>query len=113
MPPPARGLGADRPQARIHLSIGVLAGCGEPHSCSKRFCFESAQTENARKPRLRRVVPLGCRPSTGTKTPKHKDAFAWLANLAPRKGLFSKRSPTLGRSRAGRAGAIGPSLALR
>ena len=42
--------------------------------------------------------PLGCRPTTGTKTPRYKGAFARLANLAPRKGssLFSKRSPIYG-----------------
>ena len=93
------------------MSHGVLAGGGEPHSCSERACFTIRN--GARKPRLRRVLPFSVRLQTDHRheNPKYKGAFA--KNLAPRKGLFSKRSPTLGRSRAGRSGGRpSPSLAL-
>eukprot|EP00964_Phaeocystis_antarctica_P066921 scaffold40492_cov24-Phaeocystis_antarctica.AAC.1 len=49
------------------------------------------------KPPLGNVFPLGCRPTTGTKTPEYNDDFAGSANLAPRRGLFvfTQRSRTL------------------
>ena len=90
---------------------------GEPYSAG-RACFTNRKrTANHRFLEELFCFPLGCRPTTGTKTPRYKGAFAKLANLAPRKGasfcLVSEVQPTaLGRSRAGKSsGRPSPSLA--
>ena len=74
---------------------------------ASHMCFFKFKTPA--KPPLRRVFPLGCRPASGTENNQVQGCLVAGVVGEPRsskKRWFSKRSPTLGRSRAAyRAGA--------